>query len=118
LIFCMIVTVMDHSFQDAVSLELARRIADGLPEHPEWLEYARANLDRWSRRNNDAPSLLRCYQEWRELLAQPIPEIVRNLTADTDEGQRIRQNSPFAGILTPAEVWKIKSRIRHETSAA
>jgi len=109
---------MDHSFQDAVSLELARRIADGLPDHPEWLEFAGANLDRWTSQNRNAPSLIRCYEEWRDLLTRPVSEIVTILIANTDEGQRIRQNSPFAGILPPAEVWSIKARLRHETPAA
>jgi hypothetical protein len=50
-----------HEFQDAVSFELARRIAFGLPQHPEWLDIARANLERWSCENQNAPALLRCY---------------------------------------------------------
>ena len=89
-------------------MEMAKRIADGLPEHPEWLELARANLDRWSRLNSNASSLLRCYAEWRRLLALPLEEICAILTAENDEGQRLRQNSPFAGVLSPKEVWKIK----------
>lgn len=109
---------MDHGFQDAVSLELARRIAAGLPQHPEWLHLARANLERWTRQNSDAPSLVRCYDEWRQLLARPLAEICAALTAETDEGQRIRQNSPFAGVLPPNEVWEIKARLRHATPAA
>ena len=102
---------MGHEVQDRISLELARRIADGLPEHPEWIDLARANLEHWSRRNSDSPRLLRCYAEWQQLLALPIPEIQRILTAQTDEGQRLRQNSPFAGVLSPQEVWEIKRRL-------
>ena len=109
---------MNHGFQDAVSLEMARRIANGLPNHPDWLEFARRNLDRWSQRNSDAPSLLRCYDEWRKLLDQPINEICGLLTAENEEGQRIRQNSPFAGILPAGEVWAIKARLRHASPAA
>ena len=109
---------MSHEVQDAVSLELARRIATGLPQHPEWLELAHANLERWARQNRNAPSLLRCYAEWQALLARPVSEICRALIAETDEGQRQRQNSPFAGVLPPNEVWEIKSRLRHATSAA
>ena len=70
---------MDHSFQDAVSLEMARIIANGLPRHPEWLEFALANLDRWSRQNSNAPSLLRCYDEWLKLLERPLAEIWKDL---------------------------------------
>jgi hypothetical protein len=109
---------MNHSLQDAVSLELGRRIAHGLHEHPEWLDLARANIERWEERNRDVPSLLRCYAEWKELLRRPIDEIAAALTAETEDGQRIRQNSPFAGALSPREVWEIKRRHRHGTSAA
>lgn len=112
------VSLMSHGFQDAVSLELARRIAGGLPQHPEWLSVARANLDRWASQNRDAPSLLQCYEEWRELLDHPVEEICAALTAETENSQRIRQNSPFAGVLPPAEVWEIKARFRHATPAA
>ncbi|GMV97924.1 MAG: hypothetical protein AMXMBFR83_22770 [Phycisphaerae bacterium] len=108
---------MGHEIQDRSSLEMARRIAAGLPDHPEWLELARANLERWSRLNRDAPGLLRCYDEWRELLRLPVERICALLTAQTDEGQRLRQNSPFAGVLTPREVWDIKARCRHDQSA-
>ena len=113
-----LLSAMSHEVQDAVSLELARWIATELPQHPEWLDLARANLERWSQQNRNAPSLLRCYAEWRTLLGQSVSEICNALTAETEEGQRLRQNSPFAGALSPDEVWEIKSRLRHATSAA
>ena len=93
------------------------RIAAGLPAHLEWIDLARNNLDRWSRLNADSPGLLRCYAEWREWLDRPMQEICGLLTAKTDEGQRLRQSSPFAGVLTPSEVWQIKRR-PHETTPA
>ena len=94
---------MSHEVHDAVSLELARRIAAGLPEHAEWLDVARANLRRWSGQNQNAPALLRSYAEWEKLLARPVVEICEVLLAESDEGQRLRQNSPFAGVLTNVE---------------
>ena len=108
--------MMSHALHDAVSLEIARRIAEGLPAHPEWLTLARSNLERWSQLNAGAPALLHCYQEWRTLLERPIQEIAATLLATTERSQGLRQNSPFAGALTPAEVWQIKRRI-HETTA-
>jgi len=109
---------MSHEVQDSISFELAQRIASGLPLHPEWLELARTNLERWSRLNSNAPSLLRCYDEWKKLLQRSVSEICAALTAETDEGQRLRQNSPFAGVIPPDEVWEIKSRHRYATTAA
>ncbi len=109
---------MRHEDLDRASLAMARIIAEGLPDHPEWLALARANLERWSARNANAPSLLRCYAEWQRLLEQPVEAIQAILTAESDEGQRLRQNSPFAGVLPPGKVWEIKRRIRDDTSAA
>jgi hypothetical protein len=110
---------MNHELQDNISLEIARRVAARLRTSPELLSVARGNLDRWSRLNADAPALLRCYAEWRLILERPIEDICHVLCAETEEGQRLRQNSPFAGVLSPAEVWEIKSRLRrHATTPA
>lgn len=109
---------MRHEILDRASLEMARRIASELPRRPDWLALARENLDRWSGLNRDAAGLLRCYEEWRAILARPLPEIVAILTAESDEGQRLRQSSPFAGALSPQEVWAIKRRVRDDKTAA
>ena len=108
---------MKHSETDQVSLEIARRVAERLRARPELMEVARDNLARWSLQNADSPSLLRCYAEWEAILSRPLDEIRRLLCAETDESQRLRQNSPFAGVLSPAEVWEIKSRHRAATTA-
>lgn len=107
-----------HEAQDRASLEMGRRIAAELARRPEWLALARANLERWSRRNADAPGLLRCYDEWKAILERPLAEIIEILSTDTEENRRLRQNSPFAGALTPQEVWEIKRKVRNDQSAA
>ena len=107
-----------HELQDAISIELARRVASRLRESPAILEVARANLARWSRQNSDSPALLRCYAEWEGILGRSVEEICVLLCADTDDAQRLRQNSPFAGILTPAEVWGIKRELRFQERLA
>jgi hypothetical protein len=110
---------MNHELQDNISLELARRVAARLRAAPELLSVARGNLARWSRLNADAPALLRCYAEWSHILERPVEDICNALCAETEEGQRLRQNSPFAGVLSPNEVWEIKSRLRqHATTPA
>ena len=109
---------MRHSEIDKVSLSLACRVAERLRARPELLEVARANLSRWKQRNADSPSLLRCYAEWEAILARPLEEICGLLVGESEQGQRLRQNSPFAGVLSPAEVWEIKNRQRHATASA
>lgn len=109
---------MNHSETDQVSLELARRVADRMREQPEVVDFARANLARWSQQNPSAPSLQRCYAEWQQILTRPVEAICSLLCSESDDTQRLRQNSPFAGVPSPAEVWEVKSRLRHAPSAA
>ena len=52
------------------------------------------------------------------LLQRPVTEICAVLTAETEESDRLRHNSPFAGALPPREVWEIKARLRHAAPAA
>lgn len=99
---------MLHTEKDRISLELARAIAERLPGRPELIELARENLRRWQDRNADSPRLLACYAEWSAILERPIEEVAELLVDPSDEGQRLRQSSPFAGALSPSEVWAIK----------
>ena len=109
---------MSHKLIDDISLELGRRTAARLRQHPELIRLARENLARWTRLNADAPSLLRCYAEWREILNHPLDEICRILISESEEARRLRQNSPFAGVLSAREVWELKQHLRHATTAA
>ena len=109
---------MNHSEINQVSLELARRVAERLRLRPELVAFAQANLVRWSQQNASAPSLLRCYSEWQQILSRPVEEICTLLCSESDNAQRLRQNSPFAGVLTSTEVWEVKSRFRHAPTTA
>ena len=109
---------MNHPETDQVSLELARRIAEKLRWQPEVIDFARANLARWSQQNASAPALLRCYAEWQQILSRPVEDICALLCSTSNDAQRLRQNSPFAGVLPPTEVWEVKSRFRHAPATA
>ena len=109
---------MNHLETDQVSLELGRRIAERMRRQPEVVAFARANLARWSQQNASVPSLLRCYAEWQQILSRPVEEICQLLCSESDDAQRLRQNSPFAGVLTPTDDWEVKSRFRHAPATA
>jgi len=109
---------VNHELTDAISLEMGRCVATRLRQQPDLLNVARDNLDRWKRRNSSTPSLLRCYREWEEILERPLAEVCRLLDSDNEESRRLRQNSPFAGVLSAKEVWELKQRFRHATVAA
>ena len=108
---------MSHELIDEISLELGRCTAARLRQQPELLRVAHENLARWTRLNGNAPALLCCYAEWREILNHPLEEICRLLSSESEEARRLRQNSPFAGVLSAREVWELKQRFRHATTA-
>jgi hypothetical protein len=109
---------VEHELTDHISLELGRRVVERLRQRPELLQIADANLNRWSRLNHNAPSLLRCYDEWREILKRPLKDVCDILVSDNEEARRLRQNSPFVGILNAREIWELKNSFRHATPAA
>lgn len=103
---------MQHELHNEISREMGQRVSERLRRNPELLQIARDNLARWMALNADAPSLVLCYQEWEAILDWPIDKICGLLSADEEEARRLRQNSPFAGVLPPAEIWSLKAAIR------
>lgn len=86
-----------------------RRIAARLERDPDAvLAKAFANLDAWQERHRGS-ALEPVFLEWRNLLGALNPaEIGALITAEDQRAIRLRQSSPFAGVLTPKEVWAIK----------
>jgi hypothetical protein len=93
-----------HQRVDQRSLELHRAIAQKLRTHPELLEIARDNLERWSQTAAHSTPYL---GEWSRILDRPLPEILELIVEESEHMTAMRQNAPFAGILTPAERWAI-----------
>jgi hypothetical protein len=82
---------------------MARRIVAKIDADPgrEGLDHVLRVCERWVERGN-VPAM-----EWLEILRRPWPEIRAILLDDSEESQRLRQNDPFCGILTPRERWEI-----------
>lgn len=94
-------------FLDEFSLRLHREIAERLRRNPnEILHIAKENLNRWLAAQGDVAALL----EWKNLLENVASErLIKIITQETEEGQRLRSSSPFAGILSEAEreaIWR------------
>ncbi len=88
-----------HEWIDRRSLALHEAVAAKLEAQPQLVEVARLNLQRW-RLTNSAAVL----REWSSLLDTiPLPELLVLLRSPGDEPARLRQSSPFAGLLTPQE---------------
>ena len=81
------------------SLELHRKIAERLRERPELVERARRRVDSEVYAGTHHEYAAR----WRALLEGPIDEVLRVLTADTDDAQAMRQTSPLTFVLSQRE---------------
>jgi hypothetical protein len=51
-------------------------------------------------------------QQWDEVLRRPVTEVRRAISEDTPQMRDLRQNSPFAGMLSEPERRKIVEEIR------
>jgi hypothetical protein len=91
--------VRSHLWIDRRSLALHEAVAAKIEARPELLDVARANLARWISRTPH-PALL----EWKDLLERmSVGDLVTLLRSQDETAARLRQSSPFAGVLTPEE---------------
>ena len=93
----------DHMRIEQRSLALHQVISQHLRENPDLLQIARNNLERWVKRDGEIPP----WKEWKEILRKPLTQIVDVIVSKTEKGRQLRQSSPFCGVLTPKERWKI-----------
>ena len=85
---------------------IAQKIARDL----ELLNVARNNLRRWRKRwGRETPPW---HTEWQAILKRPWPEIAALITDSGELATRLRQSSPFAGVLSPAERKRIHEAFR------
>lgn len=89
-----------HAWIDDRSLALARAVAAKLVQQPALFDVALPNMRRWKASLNPWPADL---DEWEQILAQGPGAALARLTEDSPRGRRLRQSSPFPGVLTPPE---------------
>ncbi|MBI5582294.1 MAG: hypothetical protein HY892_00570 [Deltaproteobacteria bacterium] len=92
-----------HQQIEERSILLHRAVANRISENPDFLDIARTNLRRWIEQGGARPY----WAEWEAKLAGPLDALLAFLVSPSEEARRLRQSSPFCGILTPRERWKI-----------
>lgn len=97
-----------HKEIDRRSLAMSIAIAGKIDRDPAILKKARVTCDRWLRLG-----ALPAFREWSAILDRPWSEIRAVLLEDSERGRRLRQSSPFCGILTPVERWQIYKTFAH-----
>jgi len=96
-----------HDRARARSLAYHRGVAQRLRK--PMVDEARHALFRWREQGKIEDTYA---QAWEQLLDRPIPEIRRALVEEGELADDLRQNSPFAGLLSEPERRKILSEVR------
>lgn len=85
------------------SLWLNRAVAAAVARDPERvLEHARRNLERFER-IHEHTTVVTWLERWRAILDAGPEAVMEALTSTTPESADLRQNSPFAGVLSEME---------------
>jgi hypothetical protein len=106
----------DVPASDQYSLALGRAVARHLQADSKRVRaIGRRNLARVRSEYVSEPFWLR---RWQELLEGPEEALVDVLTSPAEEARVLRQSSPFAGVLTPRERWRLLRQVREARRAA
>lgn len=89
-----------HSRVHERSLAMHRLIARKVLADPTLLDGARDNVRRWQA---DEGSPRQALIGWEAILRRPVCEVALFLPEQSERAARLRQSSPFAGILTEPE---------------
>ena len=107
--------LMGHDLIDRRSLELNRLVAEKMRRQPELMDLVRSRLERTLSESRLSESSKDALREWQIILStHSLNEVLEILTEDSDEGQRLRQSSPFSGILSQRE--RLEVFRRHESA--
>ena len=90
----------DHHRIDERSLALHKLIADKMRADPELRDKARRTARRWQNAKHDSSTAL---AEWEQILRDPVDQVALFLVERSERATRLRQSSPFTGILTESE---------------
>ena len=79
------------------SLQMHRAVARRIARHPELIDVTRERLECLRRIN---PHGAMYHDRWSELIASPLPVLLRAMTEDSDAGATLRKESPFTILVT------------------
>lgn len=90
----------DHDRLDERRRRTHVEIVRKIDEDPSLLRVPLTNIERWTRWSGYRPA---AYAEWLAILEQPWSTIRAVLLATDEDATRLRQNTPFVGILSKDE---------------
>lgn len=96
---------MSHRPAELRSIAIHQIVAARIEQGPDVLTRARERVACWLEAGELVP--LQWARRWQELLDGPIDELQRMLVADTQEARDLRQVTPFAGVVSSEDRWRI-----------
>ncbi len=100
-----------HRLHEARSLAMHAAIARKIEREPALLKKARDNLQRWRQLEAHQPTP-KWLKEWNALLKRRWSEIASLIMEPSERAARLRQSSPFAGLLSAVERKRIYEAFR------
>ncbi len=110
-----------HEFLDALALEQFKATARRLKAEPALINLARTNIRRWIAKTGFHAGEIRALMEWEALLhPEKLRHLLQVMTDLGEDATRMRQSSPFAGILSVEDRERITDQVinawtRHES---
>lgn len=93
-----------HQCVDERSRELHTLIAEKIRRDPSLLTQVQSRLERWLTESQDSPRTRQALEEWQGVLREnPLEVILAMLASSDEEACRMRQSTPFVGILSKEE---------------
>lgn len=93
-----------HQQVDVRSLEMHQLVAQKIRRAPVLFQEVEAVLKRWLEQGQESERASDTLSEWEQILGNSSrEEILELISSDSEEAARLRQSSPFVGILTDQE---------------
>lgn len=102
--------VLVHRLLEARSLAMHCLAAQKVERNPTLLKSVRRTLAAWRARY--AAEVPRALDEWNAILRRPWPEIAAFITDPGERATRLRQSTPFAGVLSASERKRVYAAFR------
>ncbi|MGQ0578846.1 MAG: hypothetical protein ACT4PQ_08070 [Betaproteobacteria bacterium] len=101
---------LKHRIIEARSLAMHCLVAQKIELRPSLLRQVKKTLENWRSRYGEG--MPRALDEWHAILQRPWPEIAHVITDSGERAARLRQSTPFAGVLTTEERERVYAAFR------
>ena len=101
-----------HQLAEARSLGYHRLIAEKVRSDHGLVARARDRVDGWLSGRLPFAGDHEYAKAWEAVLGRSPAQVIKVLTAGDERSRELRQNTPFAGVLTPEEITGVLLQVR------